>query len=135
MTNIPQKLSAIALLLAMSFANWPMQAQAMSPEQIKPILQMTKANWIGYRDYDGQQLIYFTHLESWTCGIASVRYGLNGQAAEQIWPLATCDPKKPNQVDKERPYLSFPLGHVKSIAVRLIFSDQSESETVNFPAP
>ena len=128
-------LSFVFCLFAAAFAFDPAKADGMQAAQIKSILKLTQANWVAYRDYDGQQLIYFAHLESWKCGIASVRYGLNGQAPDQTWDLAECDEKNPNQVTKERPYLTFPLNHVQSIQVQLTFSDKSSSEIIEFTAP
>jgi hypothetical protein len=103
----------------------------MPPKQIKQILNMTKDNWIGFRDYDGRQLIYFTHLETYKCGIERVRYSINSDTLDQIWELQKCDPKNPLKITKEIIYLTLPLGTAKSIAVKLTFSDGSESEVVH----
>ncbi|WP_210200354.1 hypothetical protein [Cohaesibacter celericrescens] len=129
------KLTFAACLLASNFVSGTSQAQSLPPEQIKSILKLTKANWVAYRNYNGQQLVYFTHLESWKCGLTTVQYGLNDQPLNNNWPLAKCDEKQPNQVTKERPYLAFPLGHVKSIKLKLTFIDQTDSEIVEFKAP
>ncbi len=124
--------SLIAFLMT-NQASWA--TNTLSPEQTKKILFMTKPNWVAFRNYNGQQLIYFTHLEAWKCGIKQVRYGLNGEALDKSWTLETCNPDQPNAVTKERPYLSFPLQSIKSIDVELTFSDGTQSEAVRFNAP
>lgn len=100
--------------------------------QEKSILEMTKANWVAFRDYGGRQLIYFTHLEAWRCGIARVAYSINDDSLGDEWQLQPCDPEKPNEVTTDKPYLSLPEGSASSIAVRLTFSDGTESETQVF---
>ncbi|MEP1932966.1 MAG: hypothetical protein ABJQ71_12655 [Roseibium sp.] len=107
-------------------------AQGMPPEQIKQILDVTKANWVSFRDWNGQQLIYFTHLESWKCGIDFVFYGLNGGPLDQMWELDACDPTKPNVVLKEKPYLELPAGSTQSINVQLIYPDGTKSSVESF---
>lgn len=103
--------------------------------QTKKILTMTQSSWIAFRDYNGQQLVYFTHLEAWKCGLKQVRYGLNGQPLDQVWPLDDCDLSQPNSIAKEHPYLSFPLRSITSIDVELIYSDNTKSGPVRFNAP
>jgi hypothetical protein len=122
---IQTKAIAAILLASCSFA-----ANAMPPEQIKPVLNLTKDNWISFRDYNGKQLIYFTHLETYTCGIQQVSYSINSDALDQTWELQPCDPNNPLEITKEIIYLTLPLGTAKSIAVRLTFTDGSESEIV-----
>lgn len=119
-------LAAAAIILTLLTST----AHAMPPEQIKPVLNMTKNSWISFRDFNGKQLIYFTHLESYTCGIKQVRYSINSDALDQTWELQPCDPNNPLKITKELIYLTLPLGTAKSIAVKLTFTDDSESEIV-----
>ncbi|MBN9671453.1 hypothetical protein [Roseibium aggregatum] len=110
----------------------PASAQGMPPEQIKNILDLTKTSWVSFRDWQGQELIYFTHLESWKCGIDYVFYGLNGGPLDQEWQLDECDPNNPNVVLKEKPYIALPLGSAQSISVQLIFKDGTKSTAETF---
>ena len=110
----------------------PANAQGMPPEQIKQILDVTKANWVSFRDWQGQQLIYFTHLESWKCGIDYVFYGLNGGPLDQMWELDECDPDNPNAVLKDKPYIELPAGSTQSISVQLVYPDGSKSLVETF---
>jgi hypothetical protein len=109
----------------------PVMAQSSLLGQEKKILAMIKANWVGFRNYNGRQLIYFTMLESYRCGIESVRYSLNSDALDKVWKLQPCDRKNPHAIKTTKPYLSLPLGTAKSIAVQLTFPDGSKSEIVH----
>lgn len=94
--------------------------------EVKPILNATRANWIAVREYDGQDLIYVTHLWSWRCGLVQMRIGLNG-AAPEIWDLPDChvDQPVPNMMADEDglPYRVFPLGSVSEVVVELTYDD------------
>lgn len=114
-------------LAALALTGAPAASQGMAPEQIKQILDITKPNWVSFRDWNGQQLIYFTHLESWRCGIDYVFYSLNGAPLDQTWELDECDPANPNAVLKEKPYIELPAGSAQSITVQLIYKDGSKS--------
>ena len=103
----------------------------MSPAQMKQILNITKDNWVSFRNYNGKQLLYFTHLESYTCGIKEVRYGLNHDILDRVWLLQPCDPKNPLAIKKDIVYLTMPLGYANSVAVQVTFSDGTKSELVH----
>jgi hypothetical protein len=103
----------------------------MSPAQMKQILNITKDNWVSFRNYNGKQLLYFTHLESYTCGIKEVHYGLNSDTLDRVWLLQPCDPKNPLSIKKDIVYLTMPLGYAKSVAVQVIFADGTKSELVH----
>lgn len=94
--------------------------------EVKPILNATRANWIAVRAYDGQDLIYVTHLWSWRCGLVQMRIGLNG-ATPEIWELPDChmDQPVPNMMAQEDglPYRVFPLGTINQVEVELTYDD------------
>lgn len=96
--------------------------------EVKPILGMTKGNWVAVRDYNGQDLVYFTHLLSWRCGLWDIRYGVNGAPAEEVFPMEPCYPDSatPNamtDVETFLPYVTMPPGSVESIYVEVTFDD------------
>ena len=69
----------------------PLLAQSMTTAaEIRPILTATKPQWVAVREYDGKDLVYFTNLLAWRCGVTSVSYGLNGAAPETVLPMEPC---------------------------------------------
>ncbi len=104
---------------------------AMPPKQIKQVLDLTRNNWVAFRDFNGRQLISFTHLESYTCGINQVRYSLNSDALDKTWELQPCKQKSPSPIKKDIIYLTLPLGTAKSIAVQVTFTDGTKSEIIH----
>jgi len=96
----------------------------------KQILPMTKDSWVAFRDYDGRQFIYFTQLLVYRCGLAEIRFSIDGDDLAERFPLPPCDPERPNEIDAEKypPYLTLPLGSASEIAVQVVYSDGEESE-------
>ena len=78
------------------------------------------------RDWDGQDLLYVTHLMAWRCGLVALRVGVNGQPA-QDWPLPPChlDSAAPNALTAEDglPYRAFPAASIASITVEITYDD------------
>lgn len=99
--------------------------------EVRPILNATRANWIAVREWDGQDLVYFTHLESWRCGLHAIYYGLNGAPATTRYPMAPCNPDAPapNALPSDGGHLPFiiqPLKSVDQIDIRILYDDGSE---------
>ena len=94
--------------------------------EVRPILTATKSAWVATREWEGQDLVYVTHLWSWRCGLAQMRVAING-GAEQIWPMPPCheDQPTPNAITESDglPYAVFPLGSVERIDVTVIYDD------------
>ena len=120
----------ILIAVVLSLAAFSLPLNAMPPKQIKQILNITKNSWVSFRDFNGKQLIYFTHLESYTCGIKDVHYSINSDKLDKVWKLQPCDSKNPMAVTKDIVYLTMPLGTARSIAVQVTFMDGSKSEIV-----
>lgn len=102
--------------------------------EVKPILGATRANWIAVRAYDGQDLVYVTHLWAWRCGLVAIHVGING-AEPEPWALPACheDTNAPNAMlpDDGLPYRAFPLNSVDSMTVEVIYDDLT-TEKVSF---
>lgn len=103
--------------------------------EIKAILPHTKAQWIAVRPYEGRDLLYFTNLLAWRCGLHQIRYSVNG-AEMQALEMEPCyvDEGAPNalKVDGDiLPYLEFPLNTIVSIKLELLYDDLSQ-ETADY---
>lgn len=104
------------------------QSRVMPLKEVKNILELTNNSWIAFRDFNGRQLIYFSHIISWRCGVKELRYSLNGKALDRTFPLPDCDQLNPNSVKTDNIYLSEKLNSVSTIAVQLLFDDGTESD-------
>lgn len=96
--------------------------------EVKPIIGMTKQNWVAVRRYEGNDLVYFTHLLAWRCGLWEIRYSLNSDEPLQVFPMEPCheDTAQPNamtDVANYLPYITRPLDSVDTIYVELVFDD------------
>lgn len=118
--------------LAAMVISLPLMAEAQqftTADEVKPILSATKANWVSVREYEGQDLLYFTHLMAWRCGIDAIYYSING-AAEVKWQGEPCymDEVQPNAIKAEGslPFIGFGLQSIQSVDIHLIYDDASE---------
>lgn len=105
--------------------------QLTTAGEIRQIIEMTRTNWIAVREYNGQDLLYVTHLAAWRCGMHEIRVGVNGQAPEP-WPLPECqiETAAPNAIPDDGVtmiYKGYELGAIKRIAVEILFDDMSET--------
>lgn len=103
------------------------QAQFLTAGEVKPILEMTQDSWLGVRVYDGHDLLYFTHLVTFRCGLEEVFYGLNGEMPSEALPMEPCDESAPNPsaMDpvKYPPYMTFPVGSIHSVTLMMMYDD------------
>lgn len=120
----------ILLTLCLALAPHIASAQAFTTSaEVRPILEATRANWVALREYDGRDLLYFTHLEAWRCGIREIRFGVNTLTADLIWGVEPCyrDTASPNALtdDSRVPYMPMPLDSAQTVTVELVFDDGS----------
>ena len=114
----------VLALLSLLLSSLPAAAQFTTAEAVRPILEATKANWIAVRRFNGQDLLYFTHLESWRCGLQSVLFGVNGAPPVALYDLAPCDPSNPNAIpDGHLPYLAYEENSITSVTIQLVYKD------------
>lgn len=99
-----------------------------SAAEVKPILTATKPNWIAVREYDGQDLLYFTNLLAWRCGVSAVSYSVNGGDATAL-AMEPChdDTAQPNALLMETilPFVALPLSSIATVSVTVTFDDDT----------
>lgn len=103
--------------------------------EIKPIMTATKPQWLAVREYDGQDLLYFTQVLSWRCGLWEVRYGLNGAPPDIVLPLEPCyeDTAQPNAMVDSETYpiwITAPLGSIESVDIEILYDDGTTDAAV-----
>ena len=101
-------------------------------EEVRPILDATRASWVALGAGGGSDLLYFTHLAAWRCGIAGASYRLNGAAADVPFDLEPCyrDTAQPNAI-KGLPFVTLPADSVASVVVTVQYPDGS-SDTAKY---
>jgi len=124
----------LATAIAVWIAGPSAAAGFTTAAEVKPILNATKANWVAVREFNGQDLLYFTHLESWRCGLDQIRYFVN-EGKPQVWDTEPCyeDTAAPNAMKLEGrlPYTELPLGSVETVTIEVTYDDGS-IETATF---
>lgn len=101
--------------------------------EVRPILNATKANWVAVREYEGRDLVYFTHLLSWRCGLIGLEYAINDGPVE-AFALPDCheDTGAPNALlpADGLPYVSFGLQTVDKIRIHITYDDLARDTIV-----
>ncbi len=100
----------------------------LNATEVRPILDATKASWVAVRLYEGQDLLYFTNLLSWRCGLWEIRYGINGAPADQVLEMEPChlETTQPGAVTDPVGfpiYLTFAPDSVQSVTVEIDYDD------------
>lgn len=118
-----------AAILAAGFGSTA-QAQFMSAEEVKPILGMTQSSWVAVRVWDGNDLLYFTHLLTFRCGLEGILYGLNGETPSNLYAMEPCHEgtASPSSMDIDQypVYVVLPAGSVHSVTIMLKYDDGSK---------
>jgi hypothetical protein len=96
--------------------------------EIKMIMTATKPQWIAVRLYEGQDILYFTQLLSWRCGLHQIKYSVNG-GAMQVYDMPPChlDMAAPNaMIDNDAmPIMGLAPNSVQSVEVEILYDDLS----------
>ena len=95
--------------------------------EVGAILEMTKDSWAAVREYDGQDLVYFTHVLSWRCGLQGAKFSINGEPLQDLeMPECHMKFKQPNAMIDEEPLLTFrryEFGTVETVRVDLLLDN------------
>ena len=119
---------AVSLSIAAQITH-PAAAQSLTTAaEIRPILTATKSQWVAVREYDGRDLVYFTNLLAWRCGLEAVSFGLNGAPPQTALMMEPCHDGEasPNALKMDQgilPYTEADLGSVQSVTVQITYDD------------
>ena len=98
--------------------------QFTTAEEVKPMLDFTRADWVSLREFNGDDQLLFTHILAWRCGIDRISYAINGGKRQRL-KVEPCyeGETRPNDFkDKDiLPYVTFPVGSVDRVTVWLIY--------------
>ncbi|WP_259779127.1 hypothetical protein [Aliiroseovarius crassostreae] len=126
MMGLVPKLSVLGMTVLGALASPAASQPFTTAAEVRPILDATQANWVALREYDGQDLLYFTHLLAWRCGLEQVQFSVNGGDV-QVFELEPCymDEAQPNAIKAtdSLPFLNFPLSSVEQVDVTLTYDD------------
>jgi hypothetical protein len=104
--------------------------QALKAGQ-KQILEQLWTAWVSFRQFNGE-LVYFSHLMSYRCGIEKIEYTFDNSDKVETWPLHQCDPADPIRIpDNAKLYRQMPKG-TKSMQVVVTYFDGAKSPVRNF---
>ena len=123
------RLVACTLGLAFAVLGLPASAQQFTTaEEVKPMLDFTRADWVSLREYNGDDQLLFTHILAWRCGIDRISYAVNDEKRQRL-KVEPCyeGETRPNDFkDKDiLPYVTFRKGAVKTVTVWLNYDDGS----------
>lgn len=101
---------------------------------VKQALNSTTGNWVSFRNFDGRQWLYLSHVLTWKCGLKEVRYAINSSALTERWPLPACNPQNPYALDPEAEhiYTYFAPDSVSFVSVQLVFADGTETDVMTY---
>lgn len=136
--RLKNALTAAAFVSALISASFVMADDEYKPQlpDMSLYRSMLDANkqsgWIAFRNYAGQQLIYFTALQTMHCRLSKIRYSINSDVLDKEFPIGSCDPQLPFNLPDgpEYIYLSLPPGTASTVAVQVLWDDGAGSEIV-----
>ena len=133
--RLPAKtLACLALFGLLASPPASSQDTAIPLATVKAAINATTANWIAFRNFNGKQLLYFTQLLTWKCGLREIRYAINSSHISETWPLPVCNPQNPYHLDPEKAeiYKSFALDSIKFVSVQVVFADDVATEVMTY---
>lgn len=118
--------AALALLACVGPVLPAAAQQFTTAEEVRPMLDFTRDDWVSLREFDGDDHLIFTHILAWRCGIDRIGYAVNGAERERL-AVEPCyeGETRPNAFkDKDiLPYVAFASGSVETVTVWLTYDD------------
>jgi hypothetical protein len=103
-----------------------------SADANRRILESTSNSWVSFRDYDGQRLLYFSHLMTYRGSIKTIRYGLNKERPDKTYRFPPWRKAGLAPIDADTPlYIKVPKS-TRYVTVQLTYKDGDKSAVQRF---
>jgi len=97
----------------------------------KKTLNITKNSWLAFGRNHNSKYLYFSHVQSYRCAIAEVKYGLGKMTPDTIWDgLGDCNTDDPVRVNAVLKLFRPVSADIRFVTVQLKFKDGTQSEVV-----
>lgn len=123
----------LLILVALLLPNMAF-AQLLDAAKVRPILDITKKQWVAVREWEGRDLLYFTHLLTWRCGLTRIEYSVNSTAADQVWRFKPCDLTSANPMalpPEQVIYKGYDLNSIQNVTVKITYDDGG-TDTISY---
>ena len=94
------------------------------------------SGWVSFRNWNGQQLVYFTPLQTLHCRLSEIRYSINNDALDQRFELVECNPQTPLALPSgsglDDIALQLAPDTAQTVAVQVVWDDGSESDVMTY---
>jgi outer membrane murein-binding lipoprotein Lpp len=108
------------------------EGQQESVDANRRILESTASSWVSFRDYDGQRLLYFSHLMTYRGSIKSIRYGLNSEVPTKTFRFPAWNKSGMAPIDAKTPlYIKVPRS-TRFATVQLTYKNGDTSAVQRF---
>ncbi|WP_301459176.1 hypothetical protein [Pseudorhodobacter sp.] len=134
MMNSTAAVAFLALFTCAATAQTVPPSDFTTPEGAAFIHQQLGDQLLAFKQEGAQDLIYFTTLLSWRCGVQELYYGFNDDLAVTRFPMEPCyrDLRQPNtnkEIGTIYPFfISVPTGSVAKVSLRVIYEDGSTAK-------
>ena len=108
------------------------KARAESEDANRRILEATTTSWLGFRDYDGKRLLYFSHLMPYRGSIKTIRYGLNSSTPTKTFRFPAWRKGGIAPIDERTPMYKTVPRSTRFATVQLTYKDGSKSAVQRF---
>lgn len=134
-------LKKITMGVALAGLSFPvsLSAQELPPLTLyQQMLEMNKSSgWVSFRNYNGQQWIYFTPLVTLHCRLEEISYSINSTDLDQSFDVPRCNPSMPFSVPTDGGIdaiaITLPPGTAQTVSVQVRFSGvKTKSEILTF---
>jgi len=111
---------------------FPFKAKKESSDSNRRMLEATTTGWLSFRDYDGQRLLYFSHLMTYRGAIKSIHYGLNSERPTKRYRFPAWNKPGIATIDEKTPLFIKVPRSTRYVTVQLTYKDGEKSAIQRF---